>query len=80
LSPEFGKEYSLNEFLCCYYLVVSRQFSLPLGITHKICIVPYADMANTAPKKQENTDWQYDHKTNSFIFKAFTPIPKGAPV
>jgi len=60
--------------------VVSRQFNLSIGIIHKICIVPYADMANTVPKKQENTSWEYDYETNSFLLKALTPITKGTPV
>lgn len=80
LSPDFGRAYHFEEFLSCYYLVVSRQFNLPIGATKKVCIVPYADMANTVPKGQENTDWEYDCKSNCLLLKARAHISKGTPV
>lgn len=77
--PELTKELDWDLWVWSYYAVITRAFDCS-SVGFKECMVPLADMYNTAADKRMNTIWKFETETSDFVLTATKPIKKGTQI
>ena len=75
--PEYA-QFSLDDYLYCHHISLSRAFGLDIGDKEETCLVPYADMLNH--KNPMEARWSFNNKLNGYVMEAVQNIPFGAPI
>lgn len=78
VCPEFGVEYSLNDFLWCRTAVGSRNFGITVNGVKRTTMVPFADMLNHYRPRE--TSWTFDNNQQSFTMTSLASMSIGQQV
>ena len=78
VCPEFGEEFSLNDFLWCRTAVGSRNFGITVNGVKRTTMVPFADMLNHYRPRE--TSWTFDNNQQSFTMTSLASMSVGQQV
>ena len=78
VAPQFGDEFSLQEFLWCRTAVGSRNFGITINGVKRTTMVPFADMLNHFRPRE--TSWTFDNSQQSFTMTSLADMSVGQQV